>query len=179
MKTIAAFVQLTSGADVKLCRMVALRAVLASTAIVLGLAIFGPIILTNWGVSFDAVALTSGIILFLLPLQVIMPSPTSSDQGGTAPETLSNSVIISRLVIPTIVTPPGIAAILALAVVSLGDLPQWLTILGFASPGDAPESVDHALSPETGRLFDGCRIACDWLDLCRPPSFDWDPDHYQ
>jgi multiple antibiotic resistance protein len=129
IKTLVPFVQLTSDADTAFCRMVALRASLTSTAIVVSVAVFGPLILINWGVSFDAVALTGGIILFLLPLQIIMPSPKLAEQGRAEPEKLSTSTLISRLVIPTIVTPPGIAAILALAVLSVGNLQLWLTII--------------------------------------------------
>jgi multiple antibiotic resistance protein len=130
IKTIAPFVQLTAGADAALCRTVALRATLASTAIVLILCFVGPPILENWGVSFPAVTLTGGIILFLLSLQVMIKPDESPSKTGTAPETLSASMLISRLVIPTIVTPPGIAAILALMVLSEGNQQLWLQIMG-------------------------------------------------
>lgn len=39
-------------------------------------------------------------------------------------------MLISRLVIPTIVTPPGIVAILALMVLSEGNQQLWLQIMG-------------------------------------------------
>ena len=39
-------------------------------------------------------------------------------------------MLISRLVIPTIVTPPGIVAILALMVLSAGNQQLWLQIIG-------------------------------------------------
>ena len=58
IKTIVPFVALTAGADAHLRRTVALRATLASTAVVLLLSIVGPLILHNWGVSLPAVALT-------------------------------------------------------------------------------------------------------------------------
>lgn len=38
-------------------------------------------------------------------------------------------MLISRIVIPTIVTPPGIATILALTVLSEGNQQSWLTIM--------------------------------------------------
>jgi small neutral amino acid transporter SnatA (MarC family) len=43
---------------------VAWRAVAIATAIVLGVAFFGPFILPNWHVSPPAIAITCGIILF-------------------------------------------------------------------------------------------------------------------
>jgi multiple antibiotic resistance protein len=130
IKTIVPFVQLTAGADAALCRTVALRATLASTVVVLILCFVGPLILDNWGVSFPAVTLTGGIILFLLSLQMMMKPTESPSNTGTVPETLSASMLISRLVIPTIVTPPGIVAILALMVLSEGNQQLWLQIMG-------------------------------------------------
>lgn len=129
VKTIAPFVQLTAGAEAAFVRMVALRATVASTAIVLILSLVGPLILENWGVSFPAVALTGGIILFLLSLQVMIKPTELPENRDAAPEPLSASMLISRLVIPTIVTPPGIAAILALMVLSEGNQPLWLQII--------------------------------------------------
>ncbi len=130
IKTIIPFVQLTANADTTLCRRVAIRATLASTAIVLTLALVGPLILENWGVSLAAVALTGGIILFLIPLQMMMKPTESSESQGTEPEPSSASMLISRLVIPTIITPPGIAAILALMVMSAEQAQLWLQIIG-------------------------------------------------
>ncbi len=130
IKTIVPFVQLTSGADVAFRRIVALRTTLASTAIVISLAVLGPIILANWGVSFEAVALTGGVILLLLSFQVMMPAAATTRQNEIESETLSMAMLVSRLVIPTIVTPPGIAAILAVGVFSVGNQPLWLAMLG-------------------------------------------------
>lgn len=130
MKTIAPFVQLTAGADAAFCRTIALRATLAATVVVLILSLVGPLILQNWGVSFPAVALTGGVILFLLSLQLMMKSTESADNKGKEPETLPEAMLISRLVIPTIVTPPGIAAVLALMVFSAGNPQLWLQTIG-------------------------------------------------
>lgn len=130
MKTIAPFVQLTAGADAAFCRTIALRATLAATVVVLILSLVGPLILQNWGVSFPAVALTGGAILFLLSLQLMMKSTESADNKGKEPETLPEAMLISRLVIPTIVTPPGIAAVLALMVFSAGNPQLWLQTIG-------------------------------------------------
>lgn len=130
IKTIAPFVQLTAGTDAAHCRRVALRAALASTFVVLVLAMVGPLILENWGVSFTAVALTGGVILFLTSLQVMLAPTESASVRSEAPATLSTAMLISRLVIPTIVTPSGIAAILALVVLSEGNNQLRLQIVG-------------------------------------------------
>jgi multiple antibiotic resistance protein len=131
IKTIVPFVQLTAGADANLRRTVALRATLASATVVLLVSIAGPLILRNWGVSLPAVALTGGIILFLVSLQVMLKPTESPTDSIIDSETLSASMLISRLVIPTIVTPPGIAAILALMVLSAGK--QQLLLVMFVN----------------------------------------------
>lgn len=131
IKTIVPFVALTADADTALCRKVAMRATLVSTTIVLTLCVVGPLILENWGVSFHAVALTGGLILVLLPLQMIM-KPEEPPGGTTdrAADQIPTSMLISRLVIPAMITPPGIAAILALAVLSESNQQLWLIIMG-------------------------------------------------
>jgi multiple antibiotic resistance protein len=70
------------------------------------------------------------MILFLLSLQVMIQPTESPGNSGAAPETLSAAMLISRLVIPTIVTPPGIAAILAFTVLSEGNHQLWLQLMG-------------------------------------------------
>lgn len=85
IKTIVPFVQLTAGADATLCRMVALKATLASTSVVLTLCVVGPLPLKNWGVSFNTDALTGGLILVLLPLQMMLKSDEPPIKTSTAP----------------------------------------------------------------------------------------------
>lgn len=128
MKIIAPFVTLTAHADVQFCRTVAWRAILASTAVVMVLAIVSPLILNSWKVSFVAVSLTGGIILFLLSLQGTMKLSETPQQGGAEPT--STAMLISHLVIPTIITPPGIAAIVALMVLNDRGLGYWSQIIG-------------------------------------------------
>lgn len=129
LKTIAPFVGLTGGFDPALRRQVAIRATLAATAIVLALAAVGPVILKNWGVSFPAVTLTGGLVLILLSLQLVLsPEPSAAPPERTQ-QPFTAAVCVSRLVIPTIVTPPGIAAILALSVFSEGNRQLWLQII--------------------------------------------------
>jgi multiple antibiotic resistance protein len=130
IKTIVPFVQLTAGSDPATRRTAALRSTLAATVVVILLFVLGAIVLETWGVSLPAVALTGGIILFLLSLQVMLKPPESQVPREEASEALSGSMLISRLVIPTIVTPPGIVSTLALSVLSEGNLRLWLQIMG-------------------------------------------------
>jgi multiple antibiotic resistance protein len=130
IKTIVPFVQLTAGSEPAILRAAALRATLAATLVVILLFLLGEIVLEKWGVSLPAVALTGGIILFLLSLQVMLKPPESQAPRADASEVVSGSMLISRLVIPTIVTPPGIVSILALSVLSEGNSRLWLQIIG-------------------------------------------------
>jgi multiple antibiotic resistance protein len=77
------------------------------------------------------VAITGGITLFLTSLQMMMAPTDAARVTSDRKERLATSMLISRLVIPTIVTPPGIAAILALMVLSECNQPIWLQTMGF------------------------------------------------
>jgi multiple antibiotic resistance protein len=129
IKTIVPFVQLTAGSEPATLRTAAVRATLAATVVVILLFVLGEIVLEKWGVSLPAVALTGGIILFLLSLQVMLKPPESQVPRGEASEVLSSSMLMSRLVIPTIVTPPGIVSILALSVLSESNSRLWLQVM--------------------------------------------------
>jgi multiple antibiotic resistance protein len=130
IKTILHFQQLTAGSEPATLRTAAVRATLAATAVVILLFVVGKLVLEKWGVSLPAVALTGGIILFLLSLQVMLNSPESASPQGSPPQATSGAMLISRLVIPTIITPPGIVSILALSVLSEGNPELWFQILG-------------------------------------------------
>lgn len=130
LKTIAPFVQLTTAYSTATRRMAALRASTAALLLVVLLFSLGRSILVQWGVSLPAVSLTGGIILFLLSLQVMRPAAESPDQPLPAAEAPRGAMLISRLVIPTIITPPGIVSVLALSVLSEGNRPLAIQILG-------------------------------------------------
>lgn len=128
-KTITPFVQLTAPLEPDESRRAALRATLAATAIGIMLFLLGRVVLETWGVTFSAVALTGGVILFLLSLQVMLRPPEQVPPEIGDAETMPRSMLISRLVIPTIITPPGIVSILALSVLSEGNARLLLQIL--------------------------------------------------
>ncbi|WP_036484059.1 MarC family protein [Myxosarcina sp. GI1] len=116
LKTIGAFVQQTRGAAPGFCRTVALRATAIATIITVVIAIVGINILGKWGVSTPAVGIAGGIILFNLALSAVNqsfpPKPKSTDSKSISPPSLD--IAIFPLAIPTIVTAPGIAAIVAI-----------------------------------------------------------------
>ena len=130
LKTIAPFVELTAACSASTRRRAALRASAAALLLVVLLFSLGRSILETWGVSLPAVSLTGGIILFLLSLQVMRPTAESAGEPLPATEAPSGAMLISRLVIPTIITPPGIVSVLALSVLSEGNRPLVIQILG-------------------------------------------------
>lgn len=128
-KTIAPFVQLTAPLEQAESRRVALRATIAATAIGITLFLLGRVVLETWGVTFAAVALTGGVILFLLSLQVMLRPPEFMPPVRIDAEAMPRSMLISRLVVPTIITPPGIVSLLALSVLSEGNARLLLQVL--------------------------------------------------
>lgn len=115
IKTIVPFLTLSAGNDVKFRTKLALGATIASSLIVLLLFVVGSLIVQKWGISFDAITLTGGIVLFLLSLQVMIKTGETTIEKT---DNLSMGMLISRLVIPTIISPAGVTAILALSVIS-------------------------------------------------------------
>jgi len=132
LKAIGPFAELTQGREPGFRRSVAWRATAIATAIVLSTALLGSIVLARWHVSVPAITITGGIILFYQALQIVMrPRPAAPPPpGGTAgPSQPSVAIAAFRLVIPAIVTAPGIAAITALVAIAKGDPVQEVITL--------------------------------------------------
>ena len=123
LKAILPFARATRGAERAFRRAVAWRAVVIATVIVLGVALIGPLALTNWHVSVPAMLITCGIILFYQALQITMQTPAGPAGSGheTGPSQLSAAIAVFPIAIPAIVTAPGIAAIAAIVVLNRHD----------------------------------------------------------
>jgi hypothetical protein len=68
-------------------------------------------------------------MLFLLSLQVMLRPSEPMPPDMIDAEAMPRSMLISRLVIPTIITPPGIVSLLALSVLSEGNARLLLQVL--------------------------------------------------
>jgi len=104
---------------------VAWEAIAIATAIVLGVALLGPFVLTNWHLSPPAIAITCGIILFYQALRIIMQTPGAMPGSADlqpSPSPPSPAIAVFPLAIPPIVTAPAIAAIAAIIVINRHDL---------------------------------------------------------
>ncbi|MEJ2328424.1 MAG: MarC family protein [Gammaproteobacteria bacterium] len=112
-KIIGPFAKVTRGADAALRRQIALQAILFSTIALLIAGFAGEYILTKYTIPLPILALTAGIILFLVALQNTL-SQFGPKTSGREAETVPNPTLkeaLSPIAFPTIVTPYGIAAL--------------------------------------------------------------------
>ena len=132
-KMIGPFSKATQGADAALTRQVALRSTLFASLGLLIAAFLGESILRKYGIPVPVLALSAGIILFLVALQNILkqfapPAPHSEAVAAPAPKSPLNMALMP-LAFPTMVTPYGIAALVVFLAVS-PDLQDQLVIGG-------------------------------------------------
>jgi multiple antibiotic resistance protein len=117
-KIIGPFSKITQGADPRLIRQIAVRAMMFSSIALLMAAFLGQRILSNFDIPLPILAISGGLILFLVALLTIIK------QFGTASAIEERNIVptlnmaLSPLAFPTIVTPYGIAAIIVFLALS-------------------------------------------------------------
>jgi multiple antibiotic resistance protein len=132
LKAIPPFARATRGAERAFRRAVAWRAIMIATVIVLGVALLGPFVLTNWHVSVPAILITCGIILFYQALRITTQTPAGAARSGgqeTSPSQPSLAIAVFPIAIPAIVTAPGIAAIAAIVVLNRHDFAHQAVVV--------------------------------------------------
>jgi len=115
IKILAPFVQLTRDVDEAKMKQIAVRAfVLAVIAVVVG-GFAGRILVQNWQISVAALTLAGGIIFFVVGLRLVLEQ---YQPVHAAPVPLPEAPMAAalRIAFPTLVTPYGIAALIALLV---------------------------------------------------------------
>ena len=127
LKTIPVFYMLTYEAGAKYRIGLAFRSTVVATAVVLFVALSTANTLQKWHVSVHAVTIAGGIILFVTALKAVTgfnlvePPPARPPEEKAAPGTGPRPTakltwlgkpVISPLVVPTIVTPAGVVAVL-------------------------------------------------------------------
>jgi multiple antibiotic resistance protein len=122
LKMIGPFSRATHGADAALTRQVALRTVLFGSLGLLFAAFLGDSILRKYGIPVSVLALSAGVILFLVALQNILqqfapPSPHEAGITSPAPTSILHMAMMP-LAFPTMVTPYGIAALVVFLAVT-------------------------------------------------------------
>jgi multiple antibiotic resistance protein len=126
-KIIGPFAKITQGADPKLTRQIAFRAMIFSSIALLLAAILGSRIMTNFTIPLPILAISGGLILFLVALLNIIKqfgTPTATQEKVITP---TLDMAINPLAFPTIVTPYGIAAVIIFLALS-PDLNSKLTV---------------------------------------------------
>src|SRR5437762_2612756 len=127
LKAILPFARMTRETEPAFQRTVAWQATAIATAIVVVVALSGPLVLTNWHVSPPAIIITGSIILFYQALRIITQTPAavSAPAGAeTSPSGPSPAIAVFPIAIPALVTAPVIAAIATVVVINKHDLVQ-------------------------------------------------------
>jgi multiple antibiotic resistance protein len=132
-KIIAPYTKLTSGADPVLARNVAIRSVLISTIALLLAALLGENILSQFGIPVPILAMAGGLILFLVAIRNVIEQFAEQGDQNVITEPLTMKKAMYPLAFPTIVTPYGIAAVIAFISIipdMKGDLMVGVIVLG-------------------------------------------------
>jgi multiple antibiotic resistance protein len=113
LKVIAPFAKLTAGRPQNDLRPIALNGIWIATLTVLIASLIGSSMLAKWNVAIGALAIAAGILFFLVALRLVLdPYTEGSAPAGTPPaEKPPANVVVSKLV-PAIVSPWGIAAVI-------------------------------------------------------------------
>ena len=114
IKVLVPYVSMTEGMDMKERRRLATRAILFSAAALTVAGGLGRVMMDNFKLSPQVLALTGGLVLFLVALKTVMEQfsaatpPASPPPATPAPDL--RRLAMNPLAFPTIVTPYGIAA---------------------------------------------------------------------
>ncbi len=127
-KIIGPFAKITQGVDPVFIQKLAIRAIIVSSVTLLLAAIIGNIMLKNLGIPVQILAISGGMILFLVALLNVIKqfSPSAAHPTGQS-EAPTMETAIYPLAFPIIVTPYGIAAVIVFLALS-PDLKSKLTI---------------------------------------------------
>jgi len=115
-KIIGPFAQITKGANAVFTRRIALLSIAFSSLALFIAAFLGERILSSYGIPIPVLALSGGIILFLVALQSMLQQFTPHDAGVVPKPTMKMAMV--PLAFPAIVTPYGIAALVVFLALS-------------------------------------------------------------
>jgi multiple antibiotic resistance protein len=120
-KVVGPFLRVTRGADARLARRIAVLATAFSALALLFAGFLGERVLSQYGIPLPVLALSGGVILFLVALKTVLeqfapPEPHTEPVG--VPREAAMQVAMSPLAFPTIVTPYGVAALVVFLTVS-------------------------------------------------------------
>jgi multiple antibiotic resistance protein len=110
LKLISSFSGLMQGADSRFKRDVAIWATLIAAVLCAFVALAGEGLLGKYRISMDALRISGGLVLLIAALQIIFKKAPSSSPGSGTPTAMQ--LAASPVVVPGIVPPAGVAAIL-------------------------------------------------------------------
>ncbi len=121
-KIIGPFLRIVKGTDIPFMRQIAVRSTLFASLILLVAALLGESVLRSYNIPLPVLALSGGLILFLVALGQVLrefSSPTPPHETGTKPASVPTlDMALSPLAFPTIVTPYGIATLIVFLALS-------------------------------------------------------------
>jgi len=128
IKILVPFVEMTRDTDAAFRRRLAGRAILFSAAALAVAGLIGRTMLENFNIPMPVLALTGGLVLFLVALQTVLHqfSGAAPPKLGAAPPDLH--LAVSPLAFPTIVTPYGIAAVIVFVALAQDNLAIKLVV---------------------------------------------------
>jgi multiple antibiotic resistance protein len=128
LKILVPFINLTRNSEPVLRRRLATRAILFSMAALALAGLLGRNILENFEISVPVLALTGGLILFLVALRTVLEQSIPQARLNQEPTSHQTDLALSPLAFPIIVTPYGIAAVIVFATLAQDDMSAKLTI---------------------------------------------------
>lgn len=132
-KVVGPYAKITAAADPALARRIAIRAIIISSAALLLAALLGENLLKNYGIPVPILAMSGGVILFLVAIKNVIEQFNWHPHHAEQNEVPTLKMAMYPLAFPTIVTPYGIAAVivfLALTPEFSGRLNIVLVVLG-------------------------------------------------
>ena len=121
-KIIGPFLKIVKGTDAAFTRQIALRSTFFASLILLIAAFLGQTALSSYGIALPVLALSGGIILFLVALGQVLreftPTTPARETSSEPAVAATLNMALSPLAFPTIVTPYGIAALIVLLALS-------------------------------------------------------------
>jgi multiple antibiotic resistance protein len=113
LKLLGPFAQQTRELEGPAMRRLALRVFATSVVAVLVAAFLGSAMLAKWSISLPAIHIAIGIVFFLVAIRMVL-EPYSGERAAPAPLPEEPWAATLRLTFPTVLTPYGIAAVIAL-----------------------------------------------------------------
>lgn len=129
LKLLGPFVQRTRGLDDATVRQIAFWAFVIATAGIVAGGLIGRETLAKWHVSIPALQITAGIVFFLVAIRHVLEPYEPAHAPAPEPLPPTPFAAALRLVFPMVLTPYGIAAVIALLAAST-ESTRMLTILG-------------------------------------------------